>query len=284
MDTTIFARYEFKYLIPVSLVDPIRRFIQGHCTLDKHSDFHPDSFPSYVITSLYLDNHQYRTYWDNEDDNPNRFKLRIRTYGDKPDAPVNFEVKRRVHEAIVKSTAALPAGDWKRFLRCAGEQEIASLPAPHPTALETFLRLSLKIGASPKMLVRYERTAFQSAIDSYVRVTFDRRLAHQPMSNYTLQGDPTRWRPIDGAVSIGREESTVVLELKFVNRPPQWLAELVRRFELVRCGDSKYVRAVRASVFGLERERPWDRKPAWTLPMPARHSPMFPAAPLPAST
>ena len=277
VDTPTIARYEFKYAIPHSLLDPIRQFIQGYCALDQHAA-PPDGF--YSITSLYLDDHRFQSFRDTDEGKPDRFKLRIRTYGTACDGPVNFEVKHRINGAIVKSTVKFPGPDWTRFFQPCAAPDVERLPSPQRTALEKFLLLTRKFRAVPKMLVRYERLAFRSRTDQYVRVTFDRRLVHQTMPDYDLEGDSSRWRPIDDEGYMGKAESSLVLELKFMNRPPRWLEQLTRCFGLVRRGCSKYAGAVRRSVF--QRELAWDRAPVpnWSipyLPAPSWSAPGVPA-------
>ena len=277
VETPTSARYEFKYAVPHSLVDPIRQFIEGYCDLDAYAA-PPDGF--YSITSLYLDDQRFQSFWDTENGKPDRYKLRIRTYGNGSGGPVNFEVKHRIHKSIVKSIVNYPGPDWPRFFQPSAPPDLERLPNPQRTALERFLLLSRKFRATPKMLVRYERLAFQSRTDQYVRVTFDRHLVHQPMSAYNLQGDPSRWQPIDHAPFLGTAESSFVLELKFLDRPSRWLEELTRRFGLVRRGCSKYSDAVRRRFF--QREFAWDRTPvpSWSiprLPAPSWSAPGVPA-------
>jgi hypothetical protein len=93
------------------------------------------------------------------------------------------------------------------------------------------------------MLVRYTRQAFHSTIDDYVRVTFDRAMLAQPARCYELSPDPARWASLDGP-SLGAPGS-LLMEVKFRNRAPVWIGDLIRRFGLTRQGFSKYGTAVR---------------------------------------
>lgn len=100
-----------------------------------------------------------------------RFKLRIRSYGDG-DGPVKLEVKRKLRDIIYKTSATVSPDGW--------------------SAAE-LLQLVESVRALPRILVRYERLAFSSVVDSYVRVTFDRRMICQPVEGLDLQGDPLAW-------------------------------------------------------------------------------------------
>jgi hypothetical protein len=108
--------------------------------------------------------------------------------------------------------------------------------------------------------VTYERQAYFSVVDDYVRVTFDRRMRCQPVHKWTLTAPERGWRAVDDPASVGAASSLYVMELKFAIAPPVWLRDLVRRFDLSRRGYSKYGRAVRRCF--MEREAAWDLRPA----------------------
>ena len=250
------ARHELKYTIAPELMDPIRAFLRPYCRMDEHAAREKEGF--YTITCLYLDDDRYRMFWDAEERAPVRAKLRVRGYGEAPHQIVKFEIKRRIDDLVVKSSVTVPGDSWVRLLSAPAETASLSLDRAQRNALEMFLLTARTLGAGPKMLVRYERQAFHSLIDNYVRITFDRRLVHQPMTACDLTGTPRNWKAIDDLTSMGFHTSGVVLELKFlvVGAPP-WIADLVRTFHLERRGYSKYGCAVRRSVLGGE--------PAWDL-------------------
>jgi hypothetical protein len=114
--------------------------------------------------------------------------------------------------------------------------------------MEDFLGLARGLRVSPKMLVRYERRAFVSRIDRYVRISFDRRLRYQPWNEYDLAGAPSLWQHNDGVDSLDEPGPRVILELKFMTSAPIWLVDLVRTFGLLRRGFSKYCTAVTRSL------------------------------------
>lgn len=235
----VFQRYEYKYLIPPGLMQPIRGFIRPYCEMDWFAAREREQF--YTITSLYFDTEGYKTYWDKEEEVPTRFKLRVRTYGNGCDGPVKFEVKRRFNEVSRKTRVDVPRETWPLLLTAPVNGNAAKVAE--------FLRLAWNWGAGPRMLVRYQRQAFTSRIDRYVRITFDRRLQFQPARTCELKGWPNNWRSNDDPGSLDESGSWVVLELKFMTRAPVWLVDLVRRFGLIRRGFSKYCSAVSREVY-----------------------------------
>jgi hypothetical protein len=241
-DATVFQRYEYKYTIPARLMAPIRAFLLPYCDLDPYAAREPEGF--YTITTLYLDSDGYKTFRDKEEEAPQRYKLRVRTYGAQADGPVKFEIKRRFLDVFRKSRVGVPRKGWPSLITRTGKPDLFPPGSPEQVALEEFLRLVHTIRAAPKVLVRYERQAFVSRIDGYARVSFDRRLHYQPSTSWDLSGRPGAWCAAEDPASFHGLGDQIILELKFMNRAPLWLVDLVRRFGLMRRGFSKYCFAV----------------------------------------
>jgi hypothetical protein len=244
METISIARCEFKYPVPPEMLGDLRRHLLRYCVPDEFSrdgDWYP-------ISSLYLDSPDMRMYRDTEEGAITRFKVRVRGYGDCS-GPVKLEVKRKSRELVTKTSATTAPG------RAASFRDI-------PRAGE-FARLVDAYSATPKMLVLYERLAFSSVVDDYVRVTFDRRMRCQPARGWNLVGDPRAWRWVDDPASMGTPSSVYLMELKFAVQPPAWLRDLVVGFGLSRKGYSKYGRAVRR--WQDAREPAWDFRPSGFL-------------------
>lgn len=249
-ETIHVARSEYKYQVFAEQIPAIREWLLRYCVPDENSR----SGEWYAVRSLYLDNAQFRLYQDAKDALPFRFKLRVRAYGDASGS-IKLEVKRRVRELIVKRSATVRPEAWQ-LIQQQGEEAFLDLATP---AMGEFLQLQQSLAATPRMLVYYERQAFSSTVDNYVRVTFDRCMQCQPMRDWRLHGDPAEWRPVDAPRTFGETASPYVLEIKFLDAPPAWLRDLVLRFDLERRGFSKYGRAVESTI--LQEERAWELIP-----------------------
>ena len=228
------SRYEFKYLLTPGEVPEVRRFLLRYCTPDDNAR----GLEWYGIESLYLDTPDYRFFRASAQKEYNRLKLRVRAYANGG-GPVKFEIKRRAGDLVTKRSLLVPRPAWERFAVSGTAAEFAFL-------VENF-------HAAPKLLVHYERQAFHSVVDDYVRVTFDRRIRCQATREWSLDGAPQAWHAVDR----NRDSSSYVLEVKFQLAAPAWLRDMVATFGLERRGFSKYVRGVRQAVFGQE--------PAWGL-------------------
>ena len=251
----LIERYEFKYLIPERLVASIRATAQGICSRDRHAG--PDG--TYVIRSLYFDTDKFQLYWANEREQADRFKLRVRGYPGKK-APVFLEVKRRVYDVILKTRGALPDNRWKAVLEGSEPPSIAMGGAAGQRAVEHFIYRMWRNHIKPKMLVEYDREAYESTINKYARLTFDRKVRCQPKETLDLDADPKRWRPVDNPLRTKTNEAICVLELKFEDTPPSWMMSLVKSLDLVRYSFSKYCYSVDAQLM-LPQNR--GVNPAW---------------------
>ena len=249
---TRFRRYECKYVVAENIAERIRGAISPYVVPDPHAAASPDH--SYDITSLYLDSPDLRLFRETEDGVANRIKLRIRSYGEAGDTPVFLEIKRRCNRLVLKARARIPRAMVASIL--AGR-------APGPVFRELdqgacydeFLGWVARWFAQPTMWVTYRREAYVGTYNDDVRITMDRRLRCAPAVGQPGAVRTSDWRPI--------ETRLVVLELKFDESYPDWMARLVQRFQLDRRSYSKYGNAVRC---GLD---PWLLSTASALLLPS---------------
>jgi len=232
-DRTTGQRFEAKYLIPESVAHAIADYIQPYVNADIHARDHA----SYPITSLYLDSPGYRLYWSSRLGERSRFKLRVRTYSDDRESPAFLEVKRRHDFVVSKLRAAVERDAVPGILAGAplSADMLVRCDARTYAGLYEFRDLASRIGAVPAANIRYVREAYVSRMEEPVRITFDRELACAP--HFAASPDdwaiPHYWRPVGGV--------DVVLEVKFTDAYPRWVAGLIRRFHLLRDSMAKYV-------------------------------------------
>src|SRR5262245_25542842 len=98
-------RFELKYIVRAQTALAVRNFVGPYLELDEFGATHPDF--SYPVHSLYLDSDGLDLYWHTINGNKNRYKLRLRFYEDQHAAPVYFEIKRRMNDAILKQRGAV---------------------------------------------------------------------------------------------------------------------------------------------------------------------------------
>jgi SPX domain protein involved in polyphosphate accumulation len=238
----LIERYEFKYLVPERLVPEIRATALTTSKIDRYADVGG----TYLIRSLYFDTARFDLYWANGREQGDRFKMRVRVYPGKK-SPVFLEVKRRVKDVIIKTRAPVPADAWLDVI--AGREAALSALSPSVrTGSINFIKRVHRHHLEPVALIEYEREAYVSEVDSYARLTFDRKITVQPRDRLDLEASPGRWRAVDHVMKTQTPEPVCVLELKFERRPPAWMSALVRRLDLVRRSFSKYCYGVNAEL------------------------------------
>ena len=139
------------------------------------------------MTTLQLDTDSMDLALAKERKTLSRFKLRIRTYGYGDEAPVFFELKRKVNGVIIKSRAKTNRRVYNRGKALTDVEHCPLLKTPKDNSnfLE-FARVVRLLNARPKMLIRYIRESYFGANDDYARITFDRRISYRPTRDWGL--------------------------------------------------------------------------------------------------
>jgi hypothetical protein len=234
-----FERLELKYLVDEFTADRVRRDIEPFCRSDVHNREPSGTGSSdgrgYGISSLYLDSPGLALFWAKERGDPERLKLRVRTYRGSPIAVL--ELKRKISDVISKTRARVARA---QVAPIAGGR----LPEPSNPEVDRFLNdfalTSMKIGAQPTLNVRYDREAYSSDVDTYARVTFDRNIRAQRTHEWALSTRSNGWLSFDDHRRLDQRERTVVLELKCQSFVPWWITNLIRTHALKQQSFSKY--------------------------------------------
>jgi hypothetical protein len=232
------GRIELKYAVPEDVAAHVLSI--GLAFLDP--EIHAAELRQ-RITSLYLDTPQ-RTFlrWHRARA-ADRFKLRLRRYGEAVDARIFAEVKRKTNSVVNKRRAPIPAGAVFDLL--SGSR----LPYARLTALESehlaeFVRQRLRFGAKPEVLVTCVRESLRGSFpEEENAITVDRDIRFQRMTEASLVGDPSIWTavPLPRVSRMG----TAIVELKYSRRPPAWMTPLIMRLASARVSFSKYDVAMR---------------------------------------
>ena len=229
-------RFELKYIIKEDVALAVRDFVSSYLEIDEYGATLPNF--SYPVHSLYLDSNDLAIYNTTINGDKNRFKLRLRFYDNRKEAPIFFEIKRRMNNIIMKQRGGVRRNAVDLLL--AGHlPEPAHLVSRDPrqlVVLQYFCKLMHGARARPKAHIAYLREAWISPRDNSVRVTLDREVKCEPEPVARLD---TR---MDRPVLVFANE--VILELKFTDRFPDWFKQLVRVFNLMQCGAAKYAEGV----------------------------------------
>jgi SPX domain protein involved in polyphosphate accumulation len=228
-------RFELKYLIQENTALMVRDFVRSYLEMDEYSVGRPNY--SYPVHSLYVDSDDLRLYWETINGNKNRYKLRLRYYSTNPDAPVFFEIKRRVNNCILKQRGGVRQDSiaWLLNGHLPEESHLVSKTPRQAVALQRFCQLMHDMQGKPRVHIAYLREAYVSDDDT-VRVTLDREVMAEPNLDSSIKTQMT--------APVRSYHRQVILELKFTNRFPNWFGELVRTFNIMQCGAAKYVSSI----------------------------------------
>lgn len=231
---TRFRRYECKYLVSEELAAAIRSYAAPYLEPDPYAAASSDL--SYDITSLYLDTLDLKLFQETEDGLLNRIKLRIRSYDEAAESPVFLEIKRRFDRLVLKSRSRVDK-DTMAMILAGGAPVITRLKGDQNDCYMEFIAWLDRWLARPVAWVKYRREAYVGTINPDIRITMDRNLRSAAADVFPDTVKPARWLPV--------ETQNVVLEIKFDDSYPDWVAGLIGRFRLDRRSYSKYGNSVR---------------------------------------
>ncbi|MCL4177466.1 MAG: polyphosphate polymerase domain-containing protein [Verrucomicrobia bacterium] len=260
MDKMQPQRFEHKYIIPNGVALQIRDFVSGPLEVDEYGKTLPNF--SYPVHSLYLDSPDLKLYQSTINGDKNRYKLRLRFYENRPDAPVYFEIKRRMNNTIAKQRGGVRREAVSVLLggQLPEPGHMVSRDPRQLLALQRFCEHMNALWAEPVAHVAYLREAWLSPGDNAVRVTMDRQVRIELETTGRLETSMADPVMVFNQETLQGEES-VVLELKFTSRYPDWFRDLVSGFGLMQCGAAKYVDGMtrimeRRGVMGMRLRDP----------------------------
>jgi len=220
----------------------VRAFIAPFVAPDRYARRCADL--RYPVVSTYLDSPDLRLHAMTAIGSKTRFKLRVRSYGEAFPEAAFVEIKKRHDGIVLKDRAGVRAESVAELLASSAGVALngfaRELDGDSATVVERFLKLRRLLDARPTLAVRYLREAYESRGCDPVRITFDTALEYAVLDRRDRLASPRRWRRARVAGPV--------LEVKFTERFPGWVAELVRVFELGRRSVPKYVLCVDQAV------------------------------------
>ncbi|SDJ85079.1 polyphosphate polymerase domain-containing protein [Natronincola ferrireducens] len=229
MAQEVFNRYELKYLIHQDIYRRLLEALKPHISMDVHGD--KEGY--YTISNIYYDTEDNLFHREKMLGQPFRQKLRLRVYNEATlDDWSFFEIKQKHKGVVNKRRTLIKLKDAYRFLS-QKETLKASLDfevSNHQILKEIdFLKNFYQL--KPKMVLCYERQAFQAIENSDIRITFDKNLRKREY-NYRLENGS------DGELFM--DSDVFVLEVKLRERMPLWLARILSEYRCAMQSFSKY--------------------------------------------
>ncbi len=228
------SRYEYKYLVPNSLVDKIRGEIMPYMELDNFAQKHSDG--QYTVRSIYYDTPKFECYKEKYDGVKNRNKYRIRGYDKCSKESIAFlEIKHKNTNCISKSRAPVNYSNVAKSLYSDFIDDYVISFSGNGVELKDahkFLYYYHIKKLNPAVLVIYDREAFWGKFDASLRLTFDKNLRS------------IIYPTLDQLYNEDKIKRTMtnhfILEVKFYGRLPLWIKAIISKHSLDRRALSKY--------------------------------------------
>ncbi|MCD4747297.1 MAG: polyphosphate polymerase domain-containing protein [Bacteroidales bacterium] len=232
-EKVLLNRLEYKYLVPVELLDKLRSAIKSFVVFDNYAKDRPDNH--YTVKSIYLDTIDLKHYYEKVDGLKIRKKFRIRGYNEQEENSIVFlEVKRRYENYISKNRSSLYYNNLNTILKTRNYSDYI-LPQEKSDPIKDanyFLFYVYAKSLRPLISVVYEREAYFSKFDPKFRISFDknlRSLIFPSLNNLYEDNELKKVMP-----------KYFVLETKFTGFYPSWMKNIIKEFNLTRRSVSKY--------------------------------------------
>lgn len=210
-------RFEQRYLITEATAQRMRKLVGNYLERDGFGTNQPDL--SYPVRTLSLNSAATDIYWPPDGAPKNRYELRLRRYSDNLDSPVFVEVKRQVNCSVLKQRTRITQSALPRLMAGSpmSPEDLSGYDPKGLVRIEAFRSLNSKQTAPSGIQINFDREAYVSDREM-VRVTMDRHTCWEPNR---LPRFKTRLNnPVCSLKGL------VILELKFVDRFPDWLREV----------------------------------------------------------
>lgn len=217
--TSIFRRYELKYLLTPSQQKRILDGMSEHMRLDQYGRV--------TIRNVYYDTDSYRLIRRSIEKPEYKEKLRIRSYRlANEDSEVFVELKKKYDKVVYKRRIALPEAIATDWLCC-----VTPSPCDTQISREIDYFKSYYEGLRPAMFLSYEREAYYDLTGGDFRVTFD---------------DNILCRSTD--LSLCKEaygypilpENRILMEIKCPGAIPLWMVKILSDEHIYKTSFSKY--------------------------------------------
>ncbi len=214
-------RHELKFIINNSDIELLKKKI----SLFMHEDNHYEG--EYFIKSLYFDDIYNSSYQSKLDGDYSREKYRIRIYSNDK-SYISLELKGKDNNLSYKEREIITYEEYNHIIK----KEYDKINIDNRELLGRFLFDIKNKNLIPSIIVDYYRCAYVYDIED-VRITFDRDIK-SGLFNYNLFDNK--------AVNISALESNeTILEVKYNDRLPSFIKEIINNTKLVKIAVSKYV-------------------------------------------
>ena len=235
----LFRRFELKFHLPEHLIPRIHELSAPYVDRDPFAE--KTGTGVYTVRSVYYDTPDLSSYHEKIDGVKTRKKLRVRAYTYGPDRNSDrcwLEIKRKLGRLSLKERVAVPIEESETVL---GESVpmyiIDGLDYRSRAILDKFKFNIRSRKMRAVVLVTYEREPFIGRDRRSNRITFDRKIRsifNPALHDLFLEQGLRQF-----------EDERFVLEMKFDDRMPAWMARIIQELNIRAQAYSKFCEGIR---------------------------------------
>lgn len=223
---TTFQRKEMKFLISEEQMNLLLKEIGNEFVYDEFCK----NGTWYLIRNIYLDTEENQLIHLSIMKPTYKEKIRIRKYGyynDQKDVYF-LEMKKKAQGIVFKRRILFSKEELETFLKT--KKVLTSHNAFSKQVMNEFIYLFQQHELLPKLFLTYERLALKGKNDPTLRMTFDRNILTR-RADFDFDKE--------GGESLLKEHQ-IIMEIKFENAMPLWLAHLLATHHIYKTSFSKY--------------------------------------------
>jgi len=227
---TTFKRIETKYVVSKEILDKLIQDLKEYLV--------EDDYPISTISNIYFDTEDFDVLQEDCLGNKRKEKVRMRTYLSNPkaDSQVFLEIKTKDQEGVGRKYRLLSTPSSIINFITKGHLD-ASITDTVVIEKVKKLQHDYKLAIKPRMYIYYDRYSLKEkkSIEGFhynkIRITIDQNLVYRDETVSLFVGN-------HGAPLL--DNNTVIMEIKAPGNKPQWLQDILDKYDLMEHKFSKY--------------------------------------------
>lgn len=227
---TTFKRIETKYVVSKEILDKLVQDLKKYLV--------EDDYPISTISNIYFDTEDFDILQEEHLGDKRKEKVRMRTYLSQPkiDSQVFLEIKTKDQEGIGRKYRLLSTPSSIINFITKGHLD-ASITDTVVIEKVKKLQHDYKLAIKPRMYIYYDRYSLKEkkSIEgchyNKIRITIDQNLVYRDETVSLFAEN-------HGAPLL--DNNTVIMEIKAPGNKPQWLQDILDKYDLMEHKFSKY--------------------------------------------
>ncbi|HFI0144723.1 TPA: polyphosphate polymerase domain-containing protein [Streptococcus suis] len=217
-----FKRIETKYIVDKETFALLEKDLQRHMVSDE--------FATSTITNIYFDNEDFDMIQDSIAKKNGREKIRMRIYDAQPSASSQafLEIKKKENKIGYKYRLTSNPLSVTNYI----EKGVVDKTITDEMVTSELDILRERYGTiKPKMYIYYDRVSYKGIEDKKIRLTIDKNLLYR---DYHVSATDGKF----GEALL--DPNKVIMEIKVPEQLPDWLLDLLEKYQLEKQSFSKY--------------------------------------------